>query len=79
MTRKAPVEKVGGTQTNGPWPDEVDEIIEGKAYRRPVQVDNQVVEREVTVTTIRDVMDDSGNPSGGKIVAFQFDPDGGSQ
>lgn len=68
MPGKAPVDKVGGSQENGPWPAEVEEIIEDKAYRRPVTVsDGSIREVEVLVTNIREV------PDGGRAVAYQFD------
>lgn len=71
---KAPVDRVGGNQENGPWPAGVEEIVEGKAYRRPVVLDDgSTGEREVTVTGVNDVLDQDGVPTGGYAVTFQYD------
>lgn len=71
---KAPVERVGGTQEEGPWPSEVEEIAEGKAYNRPVRLaDESVQEVEVTVTSVVQMQDQFGNGTDGYAVAFQFD------
>jgi hypothetical protein len=74
MPRDVPVEEVGGTQDRGPWPAEMEKIVEGKAYRRPVQLaDGSVQEAKVTITGIDDILADDGTPTGGKTVSFQFD------
>lgn len=71
MSEKAPVDAVGGTQEEGPWPADVDEIVEGNSYVRQLVVDGQVVEREVTVTSIQQVHRADGTPTDGYVVAFQ--------
>jgi hypothetical protein len=74
MVGKALVERVGGTQENGPWPEEIEEIVEGKAYRRPVTAtDGSEQELKVNVTGVNDILDSDGQPTGGQVVAYQFD------
>lgn len=79
---KAPVDAVGGTQEVGPWPSEVEEIVQGETYRREVvDSDGNRRELDVEVTEVSDVTDDAGDPTGGKVVARQFDDptlDGGA-
>lgn len=68
MVNKVPVEQVGGPQEEGPWPDSVEEIAEGKAYNREVHATNfdsngNLIEEktttvEVTVTNIVDLGND---------------------
>lgn len=53
MPGKAPVDAVGGTQADGPWPKDVEEIVEGNSYRRPVELaDGTIQEVQVTVTQV---------------------------
>lgn len=79
MPGKAPVERVGGTQESGPWPEAVEEIVAGKAYRRPVTLsDGTTQEVQVDVTGVGDILADDGTPTGGATVTYQFeDPTGG--
>jgi len=62
MPEKAPVEKVGGPQEEGPWPANVEEIVAGESYDR--ELDGTIV--SVTVT---EVVEDT--EQGGHHVAFQ--------
>lgn len=72
MPGNAPVDAVGGAQTEGPWPEGVEEIVEGEAYRREVVNENgDVVEREVTVTKVEQIVRPDGTETDGYIVAFQ--------
>lgn len=64
----APVKDVGGPQTNGPWPEEVEEIARGKAYNRPVFLDGEVREVQVEVKDIRQFVDEQGNKTSGYAV-----------
>lgn len=70
---KAPVNAVGGTQSDGPWPSEVDEIVEGNSYTRSVRLsDGSVQDIQVTVTRIvrHGIREDSDED--GYSVAYQF-------
>lgn len=74
MVQRVPVSAVGGTQDNGPWPSDVEEIAAGEAYNRPVRLsDGSVQELTVTVTEINEILDEAGDPTGGYVVAFQYD------
>ncbi len=74
MPGKAPVEHVGGTQSNGPWPDGVEEIVEGGSYQRPVELaDGSTQTVTVTVTRVEQIVRDDGTPTDGYVVAYQFD------
>lgn len=75
MSNHAPVEHIGGTQTNnGPWPADVTEIAEGKAYNRPVTLsDGSTQNVSVTITSIEQILRDDGTPTDGYSVAFQYD------
>lgn len=74
MPGNAPVDHVGGNQERGPWPADVEEIVESKAYRRPVRLsDGSTQEREVTVTGVNDILDEDGNPTTGYVLTFQYD------
>lgn len=74
MTQKAPVEKVGGQQDQGPWPSDVTEIAEGKAYNRPVELsDGTTQSLTVTVTNIQEIVRADGTPTDGYAVAYQYD------
>lgn len=71
MPGNAPVDAVGGTRDEGPWPEDVEEIVEGDAYRREVtDTDGNAVEREVTIQEVREVTLPDGTPTGGYIVRF---------
>lgn len=53
MPGKAPVDAVGGTQSGGPWPEGVTEIVEGDSYKRPVVLDDgSVQDLTVTITQV---------------------------
>lgn len=74
MPDKAPVDAVGRTQKEGPWPDDVTEIVEGKAYKRPVTLsDGSTQELTVDVTGVNDILADDGTPTGSYAVTYQFD------
>lgn len=74
MPDRAPVSDVGGTQEDGPWPADVAEIVEGKAYRRPVTfADGTTGEVDVDVTGVNDILADDGTPTDGYAVTYQFD------
>lgn len=65
---QVPVEKVGGTQEEGPWPTTVDEIDAGEVHSRPVTLaDESVGTVEVTVT------DTIERGDGTAAVAFTYD------
>lgn len=71
---KAPVEHVGGPQDDGPWPDHVEEIVEGKAYRRPVQLhDGSTQEVEVNIKQVAQHIGPDGELTSGYTVVHQFD------
>lgn len=58
---QAPVDHVGGTQESGPWPEGVDEIVEGEQYDRIVTAEDGTEEvRTVTVTDVIQVADTDG-------------------
>lgn len=74
MPVKAPVDAVGGTQSDGPWPDHVDEVGEGEQYDRPVRLDDGSVQTvTVTVTNVQQLTDEQGNPTDGYAVSFEYD------
>lgn len=74
MPGKAPVNDVGGRQDSGPWPSDVEEIVEGKAYRRPVRLaDGTTQEVQATVTSIQQVTDSAGDPTTGYAVSYVYD------
>lgn len=69
MPGKAPVEKVGGTQADGPWPEGVSEVVEGEQYDRPVELaDGSVQTLTVTVTEVRQIGDTDGY-----VVTYEHD------
>lgn len=71
MPGKAPVDAVGGNRERGPWPKDVDEIVEGKQYDRPVQLDDGTVEvRTVTVKKVEQIVRPDGTETDGYIVSF---------
>lgn len=71
---KAPVDAVGGPQEQGPWPADVDEIVEGNSYRRPVQLaDGSVQELEVTVTRVERFGLREDAKEDGYSVAYTYD------
>lgn len=70
----APVEHVGGVQDDGPWPEGVTEIAEGKAYNRPVVLaDGTTTELTVTVTDVIQILREDGTETDGYVVSYQFD------
>lgn len=74
MPGRAPVDAVGGTQDDGPWPEGISEIVEGETYNRPVEVaPGDVRDLDVTVVEIVETVDDYGNHDGGYAVAIQYD------
>lgn len=71
---KVPVERVGGVQDAGPWPSDVTEIAEGKAYNRPVQLSDGTVQTlNVTVTAVNPILRADGTETDGYTVAYQYD------
>lgn len=80
MPGKAPVEAVGGSRDNGPWPKDVDEIVQGETYKRRVELDDgSVQEVQVTVTEVVEIPGEAGGA--GYAVTFQYDDpttDGGA-
>jgi len=71
---KAPVDHVGGPQTDGPWPSEVEEIARGEAYNRPVELaDGSTQEATVTVSEIQQLIRDDGTETDGYVVVQQYD------
>lgn len=78
MPGNAPVEKVGGTQENGPWPEAVEEITEGEAYNRPVPVEGGgTTTVKATVKHIIQLTDEQGNPTDGYAVVMEYPSPGG--
>lgn len=74
MPGKAPVEAVGGTVDTGPWPSEVDEIVEGNTYDRVIRLgDGSVTTAPVTVTRVENIVRKDGTATDGYVVAFSFD------
>lgn len=74
MPGKAPVDAVGGTQDRGPWPDGVEEIVEGEQYDRPVELsDGSTQTVTVTVTRVDQIVREDGTETDGYAVAYQFD------
>lgn len=72
----APVEKVGGNQDTGPWPEHVEEIATGEAYQRPVVTESGVHQVTATVKDIVPVTDEHGNDTGGRAVVISYpDPE----
>lgn len=79
MPGKAPVDRVGGTQSDGPWPDHVDEIVEGEQYEREVVLeDGTRATRTVTITRVQQIRRDDGTPTDGYVVSFTHDGGGGA-
>ncbi|SEF56278.1 hypothetical protein [Halobellus limi] len=64
MNGKAPVDKVGGPQEQGPWPSAIDEIVAGKRYRR--QVDGSEV--EIDVLDIRELKSEEQTAAGHTVM-----------
>lgn len=74
MPTKAPVDAVGGTQSEGVWPEAVSEIAEGEAYNRPVTLeDGSTQELTVTVTNIQTIVRADGTETDGYAVSYQYD------
>lgn len=68
MPGKAPVDKIGGTQAQGPWPEDVEEVAVDERLKRPVNLGNDRVEElEVLVQDIVEL------ERGGHAVSYQFD------
>jgi hypothetical protein len=73
------VENIGGVKESGPWPTDADKISVGNTYKRPVPSDNPestTTTANVTVNSIKEIIDEDGNSSGGRIVSFTH---GGSE
>lgn len=71
---KAPVDDVGGNRNEGPWPEEVEEIAEGKAYNRPVELaDGSTQEVNATVVNVHEFVRPDGTPTDGYAVTYQYD------
>lgn len=74
MVNKAPVEDVGGTQVEGPWPEGVEEIVEGNQYDRRVELsDGSVQTVNVTVTRVEQIVRSDGTETDGYIVRAEYD------
>lgn len=74
MPNKAPVEAVGGPKDRGPWPADVTEIAENKAYNRPVRLsDGTTQDLQVTVANIHQILREDGTETDGYAIAYQFD------
>lgn len=80
MAGQAPVEHVGGTQSDGPWPDGVEEIVEGNSYDRNVMLEDGTKQTvTVTVTRVEQIVRADGTETDGYVVSFSYDdPTGGS-
>lgn len=67
MPGKVPVDTVGGPQEEGPWPEKVDEIVEGETYSRPVEVYTAIEcsEDGQTFNTMQDAIDHCDANHGG--------------
>jgi len=80
MPDKVPVDRVQGPGT--PWPDSVDEVVQGEQYDREVQLaDGTVTTATVTVKNIQAVTGPNGEDTGAVALTYEFaDPtlDGGS-
>lgn len=63
-----PVERAGGRQDDGPWPDDVDDLVTGDTHTRPAIADDGS-EREVSATVAEIVEDDDGT----RVVTSMFD------
>lgn len=71
---KAPVDAVGGTQSKGPWPEDVEEIVEGDTHERPVELSDGTVQTlPVTVKRVEQVVRADGTETDGYVVAIEFD------
>lgn len=74
MVKKAPVDAVGGTQDQGPWPESIDEIVAGEQYDRLVKLDDgSTTTVPVTVTEVRQIRLPDGTPTDGYTVTIQYD------
>lgn len=77
--KKIPIDKVSGPQYRDPWPDDVDEIVEGREYRRTVPTADGAAEVDAMITGVDDILADDGTPTGGTILSMQYDsPRGGN-
>ncbi len=84
MPGNAPTERVGGQQDQGPWPESVDEIVEGEEHTRPVQVPNpetgvfETHDVTVRVENIQQIEREDGTETDGYVSTYSFkDPNGG--
>jgi hypothetical protein len=81
-SNQAPVEDVGGPQSEGPWPSDVEAVAEGDQPKRPVRLnDDSTQEVTVTVTAVNQLTRDDGEETDGYAVAYQYDDptlDGGA-
>ena len=70
----APVEQIGGPQSQGPWPDDLQEIATGEAYQRPVELSDGTLQQiPVTVTSIEQIIRRDGTETDGYIVTQHYD------
>lgn len=71
---KSPVDHVGGTQAEGPWPEQIEEIAVDDRIKRPVVLDDGTKETvEVTVTKIQQILQEDLTETDGYAVTYQFD------
>lgn len=69
---KAPVEHVGGTRNEGPWPEAVEEIAAGEQYEREVPVEGGGTERRtVTVKDVVPIVRADGTETDGYVVRME--------
>lgn len=74
MPNSAPVEHVGGTRDDGPWPADVEEITEGESYNRDIVLeDGSTAQVNVTVTRVQQIVRDDGTTTDGYAIVYTAD------
>jgi len=74
MPGNAPVTAVGGTQDDGPWPSEIEQIAEDDRLHRPVTFqDGSRDTVQVDVTDVQQIRRVNGTETDGYVVGYQYE------
>lgn len=65
------VERVGGPQDRGPWPEDVAEIVVGETYQRTLPTDEGERTVAALVREIVAIENDAGEPTEGRLIVTE--------
>lgn len=70
---RIPVDRAGGVRESGPWPGDVDELVQGEQYDRPVSLPDEGERMETVEVMVMGEPEDAetGESDGGTIVAWK--------